>query len=272
MFRTLTTLIFLISFLVPSFSHAETALVFGVNEGSSGSGSFLERQEKYKGLADLLSKALKRPVLLESAADLKSLTKNLNSSRYGLLLVRPSHISAKAMRDQKYVLVASAKGDAVAYFIVPKDSPLKQLTDVKGKSIVTPDEIAYPTWIGLAMLRDLGISKDKANIKSMSSQEAVGYVVEKHLADVGVVISYSKVAKDWTKSGNRFLAESKKLPFWSVIGSPKLSVGDVVKVREILMKLDTTEDGKKILKDIGVSSFVAGDPKAYLDMLDWVGY
>lgn len=257
--------------LLPSVCSATTGIVFGVNEGSSSTTNFLERQEKYKGLADTLSKALKQPVLLESAADLRSLAKNLNNSRYGLLLVRPSHISAKAMCDQKYVLVASAKGNAVAYFIVPKDSPLKQLADLKGKSVVMPDEMAYPTWIGRAMLRDLGIM-DKANIKSMSSQEAVGYVIENHLADAGVVISYSKVAKDWPKAGHRFLAESKKLPYWSVIASPKLSAGKIAKVRDALTQLEAMEEGKKILKDIGVTGFVAGDQKAYLDMLAWVGY
>jgi ABC-type phosphate/phosphonate transport system substrate-binding protein len=247
-------------------------LLFGVSEGTSGSIGFSELQDKYKPLADYLAKILKRPVLLESASDLKNLTKSLDSAHYGLLLVRPSHISAKAMRDQKYVLVAAAKGDAIAQFIVHKDSPLKQSADLKGKSIVMPDNMAYPTWIGLAMLRDIGIGRGQADIRNFRSQEAVGYAVEQKLSDVGVVISYSKVAKDWAGKGHRVLWESKKLPYWSVIGSPKLAPEEMSRIREALIKLDQGDEGQKILKGIGVKGFVPGDQAAYLDMLKWVGY
>ena len=243
-----------------------------MNEGTSGSIGFTDRQDKYKPLADYLARTLKRPVLLESASDLKNLTKSLDKAHYGLLLVRPSHISAKAMRDQKYVLVAAAKGDATAQFIVHKDSPLKQPADLKGKSIVMPDDIAYPTWIGLAMLRDVGIGRGQASIRNFRSQEAVGYAVEQKLSDVGVVISYSKVAKDWPGKGHRVMWESKKLPYWSVIGSPKLAPEEVSRIRDALIKLDHSDEGQKILKEIGVKAFVPGDQAAYLDMLKWVGY
>ncbi len=272
LYRLLIGMLGLFCWIATASGAGPAPLLFGVNEGSSGSIGFSDRQEKYKPLAEHLSKVLKRPVTLESASDLKNLTKSLDTARYGLLLVRPSHISAKAMRDQKYVLVAAAKGDAIAHFIVHKDSPLKQPSDLKGKSIVMPDEIAYPTWVGLAMLRDIGIGRGQADIRNFRSQEAVGYAVEQKLSDVGVVISYSKVAKDWTGKGHRFLWESKKLPYWSVIGSPKLAPEEVAKIREALIKLDQGDDGQKILKEIGVKGFVPGDQAAYLDMLKWVGY
>ena len=103
-------------FVTPTATGAESGFLFGVNEGTSGNVSFAERQEKYQGLADYLAKSIGKPLKLESAQNLASLTGNLQKSRYGLLFVRPSHISAKATRDQHYVLVASAKGDAYAYF------------------------------------------------------------------------------------------------------------------------------------------------------------
>lgn len=272
LFRFLLGMLGLCGWIAAASGATQAPLLFGVNEGSSGSIGFSDRQEKYKPLAEHLSKVLNRTVTLESAADLKNLTKSLETARYGLLLVRPSHISAKAMSDQKYVLVAAAKGEAIAQFIVHKDSPLKQPSDLKGKSIVMPDEIAYPTWVGLAMLRDIGIGKGQADIRNFRSQEAVGYAVEQKLSDVGVVISYSKVAKDWTHKGHRFLWESKKLPYWSVIGSPKLTPEEVAKIREALVKLDQGDDGQKILKEIGVKAFVPGDQAAYLGLLKWVAY
>ena len=250
---------------------AEKDILLGVNEGTSGSVDYQQRQAKYKGFADYLGGVLKAQVKLESAQDLKSLNNNLKNARYDFLLVRPCHISAKAMRDQHYVLVSAAKGEAITSFIVHKDSPLKKPADIAGKSIVMPDENAYPTHVALAMLKKEGIKPETQNIRNMRNQEGVGYAVEQKLADVGVVVSYSKVAKEWEKKGHRFLWQSKPLPFWSIIASPKMSPDDVAKVREALLKLDTVPNGPQILKDMGVSGFVAGNQEDYASLLGYLG-
>lgn len=114
-----------VAFACVAMASDKGTLLFGVNEGTSGSSDFHQMQEKYSRLLAHLGGELKSPMHLESATDLKNLTTSLKKSRFDFLLVRPSHISAKAMRDQKYVLVAAAKGDARTLFIVRKDSPLK---------------------------------------------------------------------------------------------------------------------------------------------------
>ena len=248
---------------------AEAPLLFGVNEGSSGVAEFSERQEKYQPLADYLSKILKRELRLESASDLKNLTRSLESSRYALVLIRPSHISAAAMRDQKYSLVAAAQGDAVAHFIVHKDSPIKTPQDLANKQLAMPDEIAYPTKIGQAMLRDAKL-KPPPKVRLFRVQEAVGYAVENKLIDAGVVISYSKVWKNWEKTGHRSIWHSDKLPYWSIIGSPNLKPDQINKIRNALIALEQNDQGKAILEKIGIKAFVSGNQQAYLDMLKWI--
>lgn len=248
---------------------AEPPMLFGVNEGTSGVSGFSDRQEKYQPLANHLSRLLKREVRLESASDLKNLTRSLESSRYDLVLIRPSHISAAGMRDQKYTLVASAQGDAVAYFIVHKDSPIKDHKGLAGKQLAMPDEIAYPTKIGQAMLRDAKLAPPP-NVRLFRVQEAVGYAVENKLIDAGVVINYSKVWKEWEKAGHRAVWKSEKLPYWSVIGSPKLKPEQIAKIRDALVALDKSDEGKAILEKIGVKAFVPGNQQAYLDLLAWI--
>ena len=249
---------------------SEGSLLLGVNEGSSGSADFLQRQSKYRPFADYLSAVVKKQVKLESAQDLKSLKTNLHSGHFDLLMVRPSHISAAAMRDQKYVLVAAVKGNAITSFIVNKDSVLKGPADIAGKAIAMPDENAYPSHVALAMLKEAGLKPETQNIRFFRTQEAVGYAVEQKLVDVGVVISYSKVAKEWEGKGHRILWKSKPLPYWSIIASPRLSPDTVSKVREALLKLNDTSEGEKILKEIGVSGFVAGSQQEYMDLLAYL--
>jgi len=84
------------------------------------------------------------------------------------------------------------------------------------------------------------------------------------------VISYSKVAKEWEKEGGRFLHTRDKLPFWSVIVSPKVTEATAGKLKQALLDLDKTPAGQEMLKKIGVPGFVEGNQQAYLDMLKWV--
>lgn len=247
-----------------------SGLLFAVNEGTSSSSDAIFREDKYTGLAAYLKTATGIPVRTVTSNILSTLVRNLQDERYDVLLVRPSHISASAMRDHGYRLLVAARGESKLHFIVRHDARLNTLKDIAGKYIALPDKNAYPTRLALAMLRDAGITPQPDHVQYMDRQEAVGYVVKEKLSDVGVVISYSKVAKTWTKEGGRFLHTKDKLPFWSVIVSRKVDSATETKLRNALLDLDKTLKGREILEKIGVAGFVVGDQQAYLDMLRWV--
>jgi len=249
---------------------AVPGLLFAVNEGTSSSTDAIFREDKYAGLASHLKSATGIPVRTVTSNILSTLIRNLQDERYDVLLVRPSHISARAMRDHGYRLLVVARGESRLHFIVRQDSKLQSLKDLTGKYIALPDKNAYPTQLALAALRDAGIVPSPDRVHYMDRQEAVGYVVKEKLDDVGAVISYSKVAKEWTKQGDRFLYTKDKLPFWSVIVSRKIDSTTETKLRNALLDLDKTLKGREILEKIGVAGFVVGDQQAYLNMLRWV--
>lgn len=261
---------FLFSLLLPSGAMAaKGSLLFAVNEGTSSSMNAIFRQEKYADLARYLGDFTGKNVKAETSNILSIVVRNLERKRYDILLVRPSHISARAIRDQGYRLLVAAKGESRVHFIVRGDSPLRSLKDVHGHFIVMPDRLAYPTQLGRAVLRDAGIDVAKEHVQYMDRQEAVGYAVHEKMADVGVVISYSKIAKDWEKQGGRFLYTLDKQPYWSIIVSPNVSSATEQKLREAFLALDKTPEGRARLAAIGVAGFVAGNQQAYLDMLNW---
>ncbi len=265
--RGLLSLLVLISTLA---SAAGGGLLFAVNEGTSSTTDAMFRRDKYADLAAHLSRAVGQPVKTETSNILPILLRNLDRQRYDVLLVRPSHISARAMRDQGYRLLVAARGEARVHFIVRGDSPLKSLRDLRGRFIVFPEDLAYPTALGLAVLRDAGIDPTAGRMQYMNRQEAVGYAVKEKLADAGVVISYSKVGRDWEKEGGRFLHTRGNLPYWSILVSPRVDAPTVERLRAALLALEQTPKGRDILKQIGINGFVPGDQRAYLDMLDWV--
>lgn len=256
------------SFSVGAHAAGSTTLM-GISEGVAEQASFSEMQDKYRGLSEYLGKVLKRKVTIESSQNFKTALASLEKERYELMFVRPSNIAGRAIRDNKYQLVATAKGEFVANFIVRKDHGFKKPEDVLTRAIAMPEEGALMSRAGLATLRDMGGVKDKMQVRYSRYQEAVAFMVEQKFADVGVVAPAQ--AKAWEKKGGVTLFKSKKLPFWSIIASSKIGAAEVSAMQEALINMENTEEGKAILQKIGVKGWGAGDGKDYVELLKWIG-
>jgi phosphonate transport system substrate-binding protein len=246
---------------------ARDSLLLGVYEGVAGQNNFVGMQEKYMAFADFLSRTLQRRVKLESSQNLTNSLNNVKKGRYTLLFSKPSNVTALALRDHNYQLVAEAKGVFTVSFIVNANSPLKKPEDIRGKTIA----IATGTFIasaGLAELRDRGLTPGAAQLMSTQFQDAVTFMVQKGFADLGMVSP--PVAKEWQAKGGTVLFQSRKMPFWSLTASPVLSQEETQKLRSAMIGLESSDDGKKLLEKLGVKNFGLGNQQDYLDMLAWL--
>ncbi|MBI5752701.1 MAG: PhnD/SsuA/transferrin family substrate-binding protein [Hydrogenophilales bacterium] len=244
-------------------------VLFGIAEGVAEQASFGEMQDKYQPLADYLGRVLKNKVTLESSQNIPSAMANLQKGRFDLMFCRPSNVSGKAIRDNKYQLVAMAKGDFAASFIARKDHAFKKPEDVLSKIIALPEESSLMAKAGLATLRDMGGKPKPEQLRYTRYQEAVNFMLEMKFADVGIVAPAQ--AKAWEKKGGVIFFKSKKLPYWSIIASPKMSKGDVEKMQKALIEMESSDEGKKILAKIGVKGWVPGKAQEYVEMLSWLG-
>jgi len=247
-------------------------LTLAINAGVTYHVSPQEIRDKYKGLADLIGKELKRTVQVQPVDDYQRLRKGLDNEEYDLAFVHPAHHAMISERDKKYKLVALTKGftEYKAFFLVKKDSPLKKPADLRGKKIGTPDPDSITAVITRAELRDLGIDPAKIQIQTTRYQDAVPFMVENGFVDAGTVGSAS-VAKAWLDKGGRVLLESRPVPIKHFIASDKLSDADIAKVRGVLLSLDQTPAGRAILERIGFKGFVEGDEKALAITAKWLG-
>lgn len=266
-FTRATSVLFL---LLLSLQAAAGSLSFAVIEGTSSATDSIFMKAKYTPLAEHLAVASGEKVVLETPKTLSVVARNLDRKRYDVVLIRPSHLSARAMRDQGYGLLAVANGEAKVHFIVRGNSKLKTLNDIDGHTIVMPDPLAYPSHLALALLRDKGINAGRLNIQHLDRQDAVSLVVQSGLADIGVVMSYARAGEEWPQSGGRFLYTQSKLPYWSMIVSPNVPPKTVERLRRALLDLNQPAKAEKILVNLGISGFNEGRKQAYLDMLSWV--
>jgi ABC-type phosphate/phosphonate transport system substrate-binding protein len=120
-------------------------------------------------------------------------------------------------------------------------------------------------------MRDLGVDPAKANIRTTRYQDAVPYFVENNFSDLGVTAS-AAVVKEWQSKGGAVLFESKPVPIKHMIASTKMSEADVEKVREVMLGLENSEAGKKILAKLGYLGYTTGDEQKLAVITQWLGY
>ena len=258
-----------------AFAHgqpAPTSIVFAINEGGSGNADAADILFRYQEFGEVVEKALRVKVSIVNARGRDRLKENLKNHSYGLLLARPNDVPAEAVRDFGYQPVVSAKEPYQTLFIVVKTSPIRTISDVRGRTILTPDQYSNMWRAANAMLRDNKIDMSRETVKSMRDQAAIGWSLENGFFDVGVVNSVSGVGRSWEKNGGRVIARSPDQINMPMIASPKISAAQIERLRAAIIALDTTESGQAILKKIGMPPGFKETPRqAYIDFLTWLG-
>jgi phosphonate transport system substrate-binding protein len=258
--------------LLLAFAPWAQALVFAVNEGVSYRVPIEEIRGRYAAIAADLSKILKQPVTIEPVGDYPSLRKGLAARTYDLAMVHPAHLSIQAIKDSGYKLVVVTKGyqKYTANFLVKADSPLKSLSELKGLKLGAPDEDSITSWMVRATLRDAKVDPKGLAVTYTRYQDAVPFFVENNLTNAGATAANALV-KAWVAKGGKVLAQSKPVPIKHIIASPSMSAEQIDKVRDYLVALDGTDEGKKKLEPTKYTGFERYDEAAMLAIGTWLG-
>lgn len=249
----------------------QARLIFAVNEGASGNADAADIINRYSDIAQAIERAIGAQITVIPAREVSVVRRALETGEYALLLNRSVDLPALAVRDYKYRPVVVAKEIGHAFFIAQADAPIKSVTELKGRTLVTPERGSYMWRIANAVLRDNKLDDTSVQMKTMRDQAAIGWSVKNGFFDVGVVASYSGVGRNWEKQGGKLVAKSPNLLVTPIIASPKFTSDQLVRMRSALVALDSTEAGAAAVKRIGVSGFKEVDEKPFLELLAWLG-
>ena len=247
-------------------------LTLGVSEGTSGGTDHARVLLKYEGLVKTIEAAIKKDVSVVFVREFAQLEDGMKTGRLDLVMARPSDYPARGLRDYGYQYVASVKPDGQCLIVVPKDSPIKQLADIKGKKIAMPEKAAYMTKFCRAELRHQGIDLDKEQVTYVREQEAVTFYIKNTFAQVGGLASYSGAAKKWVAEGGTVLHKSVPQPYSPFIASKAISAADVAAIQKALLAMPGTPDGEQALKTMGMpGGFDTGTEARLRALLGWLG-
>jgi ABC-type phosphate/phosphonate transport system substrate-binding protein len=227
---------------------------------------------KYGGLADAIGKALKADVKVVFVREFAQLEDGMKTGRLDLVMARPSDYPARGLRDHGYQYIATVKPEGQCLIVVAKDSPIKQLADLKGRKIVMPEKAAYMSKFCRAELRNQGIDLDKEAVTYVREQEAVAFYINNGFNQAGGLASYSGAARNWIKEGGTVLHRSVPQPYSPLIGSKALSATEVSAVQKAVLALSDTPEGREVLKTAGMSGgFDTGTEPKVRELLKFLG-
>ncbi len=257
--------------MVQAQTSTKKQLSFAVSEGTSGGIDAEAARAKYQPLADMLGKAINGEVKVVFVREFSALEKGMKDNQFDLVIARPSDYPARGLRDYQYKFVATAKPDGQCMLIVHKDSPLKKVADLKGKTFIMPERNAYMTRFCRAELRDQGIVLDQEAVTYVREQGAIPFSIENRISDVGGVASYSGAYKQWLGSGHRVLHQSNPQPYMPLVASRDVSGEQIAKMQAVLNGLGSSDSGNQVLKRVGVSGFITTEESRLRKLLEWLG-
>lgn len=273
MFKTLTSTLGFVICLVSGFVPAAAqAFVLAINEGASYRVTDAEIQQKYRPMADDLSKLLGQKVTILPISDYKAIAEGLSAARFDLAYVHPAHVALKSLALDGSQLVVLTKGytDYRAHFLVRADSATKAPADLKDKKVGVPAAETITAVLTRATVND-SFKNGAAGVAYVPTryQDAIPFMVEHGLVDVGVTGS-GAVAKAWTAAGGKVAFSSKSVPVKLMLASKNISASEIPVLQNYFVSLEHTEKGRRTLESIDKAGFVPFDASALSAVNSWI--
>ena len=221
---------------------------------------------RYRGWADYLAPQLKaRQVLVDPIIDIRRFVQQaLIEDKPMVVFGKSVNQLSKLVRDHGYQPLVARSDPYRAAFIVPKDSGIRDLTQLTGRKLLMPDEHAATTAVAKAELRARGVREPF--ISHTRYQDSVAAAVGAGMAEAGVV--NPTIARKWKEAGGSVIGETQPVVNWSVLASPKAPPELAARLTESLLAMNAQP---QLLAEIGVKQWQKADRRDYLALLEYTG-
>jgi phosphonate transport system substrate-binding protein len=229
----------LIVLLAIPFSAIATELKFGVLPRLTEK----EMREGFTPLAEYLSKELGVKVTLVIPKDFDTWRKEAEARTYDFVYTNPYLyvLLKKAVPETEPLVIASEPeiGDDIkGTIIVKKDSPIKSIADLKGKTIAATDPGSAGAYlVQMKMLSKAGLKKDDVKVIFEKKRDPVAEAILAGKADAGFVRDDDVEKLKAGPEKFRKIAVSDPIPNWPIAISKKMDPALAKKLKEALLKL-----------------------------------
>jgi phosphonate transport system substrate-binding protein len=255
---------------------AQNELVFAVTEGVTYQATPKEIRDKFAPVAEALGRATGRKVRTVLVPAYNDVRAGMAKQEYDVAYIHPAHVSMAEVKAGRYKAAVWTSGftEYIVTVLIAKDSPLKSVEDLKGRTLVTPDPDSITAVMVRAMFRTEKLTATDARDPTPSTvrvittryQDAVPFYIDNGFAQAGATAANS-VVRSWTEKGGRVLYRSRPVPIKQIIVSTRLGADDHQKIRDALVNLRDP----KALEIVGYKGFVLPNPEVESSTIAWLG-
>jgi phosphonate transport system substrate-binding protein len=245
--------------LVATFSLASDApLTFGVFPYVSRG----QLMDFHTPLKVYLESRLKRPVDLVTAPDFAEFANRTQKGEYDLILTAP-HMGRLAERRDGYVRLVKTGHEVQAVFLVRRDSGLRKLADLKGKTIMMAQPVSAVYQMAADHLQRNGLvpGRDVTVISTGTHNNAL-YAPARREADASVTGILL-----WSNADPAIRAElveidgTRRIPGFMLMANKRVPPEQVKRIQALLLDFEKTEEGKAYFRATDLKNFGLIDDK-----------
>jgi phosphonate transport system substrate-binding protein len=218
----------------------------------------------YQPMRAFLEQRLGQPVQLFTAPDFKTFYQRTARAEYDVV-VTPAHFARLAQTEAGYVPLTTYRRNLSALLVVAQDSPIKNISDLRGKSVAIVDPLAIVTMRGLQWFREQGLQPnvDFAVHISAPHNTAVRAVMHGDMDAAIIGSGPYRIMPSELRTGTRILAILGSVPNATFLASPKLPAGAAERIRAALLAFaEQSPEGRKFIADYGYEGMLPVSPEA----------
>jgi len=211
----------------------------------------------YKPLQAYLEKRLQRPVLLVTAPDQKVFVERTQRGEYRFVITAP-HYARLAQKEAGYVPMLRAKRDQSGVLLVEKNSPLRSVRELRGKTVTVPQRITIIAMLSLQALRANGLEpgRDVTVRYAASHNSAMLDVLRGESAAVGASATVLDQMPAEIKGNFRPLAITGVVPPVMFLANPAVPTRETAELTRIILDFaESTPEGRDFINRLGYIGF-----------------
>lgn len=261
---TVALCIFLSSFAIEHDSFASERYIFGVVPQ-------FEQRKLYAIWKPIIKELEKRTGVtfeLITTLNIQDFEKEFVKGGFDFVYMNPYHV-LKAINTQGYIPLVRDSAPLRGILVVCKDGPVQKVTDLNGKIVAFPS----PNALGAALLmradleRLYHVSVTPLYVRTHSS---VYLHVANGLAAAGGGVEKTLQEQDEAvRNSLRVIYTTRDMPSHPVASHPRVPEGQREKVRQALLDMGNTPEGRDLLSKVPVTQLVPASIDDYRIMLDW---
>jgi len=213
-------------------------------------------EKVYAPIAKEFSEILGAEVHLRSNSSYQNFMENLDQGKFDIAFVQPFDY-VRIADKLGYKPLATRIEPLATIFVVGKDSSIKSVKDLKGKTIALPPKVAAVSRLTRDYLRKLHLDPEKdVNITYHRSHvSCMQQVIIKAADTCGTALPAKRFFEHKMKVELDVIGETESIPHALFTAHPGLPDADYKKIKAAILSWSKTEKGKALLKQGKLSAY-----------------